>query len=81
MGDHLVTSIVTVLTAIVGVAIIAVLVSQKANTSAVISSAGNAFANDLTAAVAPVSGASASVNTGSSGGFTGLGAGISSTNF
>ncbi len=67
MGDHLVASIVTVLTAIVGVAIIAVLVSQKANTANVVTSAGNAFANDLTAAVAPVTGASATVNTGSSG--------------
>lgn len=81
MSDHLIASVVTVLTAIVGVAIIAVLVSQKAQTSSVISSAGNAFANDLTAAVAPVTGASASVNTGSSGGFTGLGAPLSSSNF
>lgn len=80
MGDHLVTSIVTVLTAIVGVAIIAVLVSQKANTANVVTSAGNAFANDLTAAVAPVTGASASVNTGSSG-FGNIGNPISSTNF
>lgn len=82
MGDHLITSIVTVLTAIVGVAIIAVLVSQKANTANVITSAGQAFANDVTAAVAPVSGASASVNTGGSGlGFSGLGSPLSSTNF
>lgn len=84
MSDHLIASIVTVMTAIIGVAIIAVLVSQKAQTSSVISSAGNAFANDLTAAVAPVTGASASVNTGSNsgfGGFTGLGAPISSSNF
>lgn len=80
MGDHLVTSIVTVLTAIVGVAIIAVLVSQKANTANVVTSAGNAFANDLTAAVAPVTGASASVNTGGSS-FGNLGNPISSTNF
>jgi hypothetical protein len=73
--DHFWTSFVTVATAIVGVAIIAVLVSSKANTANVVTSAGNAFANDLTAAVAPVSGASASVNTGGSGlGFTGQGA-------
>jgi PRD1 phage membrane DNA delivery len=82
MGDHFVQGLVTVASAIVGVAIIAVLVSQHANTSSVISSAGNAFANDLTAAVAPVSGASASVNTSSSNsGFSGLGAPISSLNF
>lgn len=84
MSDHLVTSIVTVLTAIIGVAIIAVLVSQRANTASVISSAGNAFANDLAAATAPVTGASETVNTGSGsgfGGFTGLGAPTSSLNF
>lgn len=82
MGDHLVTSIVTVLTGIIGVAIIAVLVSQKAQTGSVISSAGNAFANDLSAAVAPVTGATATINTGSAGGFgfTG-GAPISSAAF
>jgi hypothetical protein len=71
MGDKLIDSIVTILVAIVGVAIIAVLVSNKAQTSQVISSASQGFANDLTAAVAPVTGASASVNTGSSG-FAGL---------
>lgn len=76
--DHFWTSATTVLLAIVGVAIIAVLVSQRANTANVVTSAGQAFANDLTAAVAPVSGASASVNTGGSGfgnfgGFSGQG--------
>jgi PRD1 phage membrane DNA delivery len=73
--DHFWTSLVTIGTGIIGIAIIAVLVSNKAQTSGVITSAGQAFANDLTAAVAPVSGASASVNTGGSGfgGFTGGG--------
>ncbi len=79
MGEHLIQSLTVVATAIVGVAIIAVLVSKNAQTGSVITSAGTAFANDLTAAVAPVSGASASVNTG--GGFSGLGAPISSLNF
>lgn len=78
MSDKLIESIVTVLTAIVGVAIIAVLVSQNAQTGTVISSAGNAFANDLSAAVAPVTGSTAQINTGSStfGGFSGMGAPI-----
>jgi hypothetical protein len=70
------TSIVTIATAIVGIAIIAVLVSNKAQTSSVITSATSGFANDITAAVAPVSGASASVNTGGGstlfGGFPGF---------
>lgn len=85
MSDHLIGSIVTVLTAIIGVAIIAVLVSRQAQTSTVISTAGQAFANDLTAAVAHVTGASATVNTGGGGfglgGFSGLGAPIPSVNF
>ena len=51
-------SIITVLTAIIGVAIIAVLVSKQANTSSVISSAGSAFSQVLGAAVNPVSNAS-----------------------
>lgn len=69
MTDHLIASVVTVLTAIVGVAIIAVIVSKQANTSGVISSAGQAFASDLQAAVSPVTGGS-----GFGSGFTGLNA-------
>ena len=79
MSENLVNSIVTVLIAIVGVAIIAVLVSRNAQTGSVITSAGQAFANDLSAAVAPVTGAVAQVNTGS--GFTGLGGPLGSLNF
>lgn len=41
---------------IIGLAIIAVLVSQRANTSQVITAGGNAFSNALTAAVGPVMG-------------------------
>lgn len=77
------TSVTTIALAIVGIAIVAVIVSQRAQTASVITSATSGFANDITAAVAPVSGASASVNTGGStlfGGFPGFagqgGAGI-----
>lgn len=56
MTDHLISSLVTVATAIVGVAIVAVLVSRNADTSNVIRSAGSAFADDLRAATGPVSG-------------------------
>jgi membrane DNA delivery protein len=55
MGDTFITSIVTVLTAVIGLAIIAVLVSGNAQTGNVLSSAGNAFANILGAAESPVS--------------------------
>lgn len=64
MSDQLITSVVTVLTAIVGVAIIAVLVSQKANTSQVITAGGNAFTSSLEAAVSPVTGSSPSLSSG-----------------
>lgn len=58
-----VEAIVTIATAIVGVAILAVLVSQKSNTSAVIQSFGSAFTNALGVAEAPVTGANYSINT------------------
>lgn len=74
MTDHLITSVVSILTAIVGLAILAVLVSSKASTSNVISAAGTAFANDLSAAEAPVTGGSSSgISIPSLGGWTGQG--------
>lgn len=69
MGDELFRGIFTVATAIIGVAIIAVLVSRNANTAGVISSAGSALAQNIGAAVSPVTGGS------SFGGFSG-GAGL-----
>jgi len=56
MSEQLITSIVTVLTAIIGVAIIAVLVSKNANTTGVISSGGSAFSSILGTALSPVTG-------------------------
>lgn len=64
MGDQLVTSLVTVATAIIGVAIIAVLVSKNANTSGVISAGGSAFNSALATAVSPVTGGSSSFGLG-----------------
>jgi PRD1 phage membrane DNA delivery len=69
MGDSLITSVVTVLTAIVGVAIIATLVSKNANTAGVLTAGGSAFSNALGTALSPVTGGS-----GSFGSFTGGGA-------
>ena len=51
------SSVVTVATAIVGLAIIAVLVSNNAQTGNVIGAATGGFAQDLSAAVSPVTGA------------------------
>ena len=54
MSDQLIGGVVTVATAIIGVAIIAVLVGSNAQTSQVIQSAGQAFSGALGAAEAPV---------------------------
>lgn len=66
-------AVVTIATAIVGVAFLAVLVSQKSNTTGVIQAFGSAFTNGLGVAEAPVTGASYSINTSypssNSGGF------------
>lgn len=48
------TSIVSVLLAIIAVAIVAVLVSQSANTSNVLTSFGSSFRNMLCAALRPI---------------------------
>jgi len=67
MGDQLISSVVTVATAIVGLAIIATLVSKNANTSGVISAGGTAFSGALSAAEAPVTGSSGFGSFGSAG--------------
>lgn len=56
--DNTVGQIVTVLTAIVGVAMLAVLVSRNAQTPAVVQSFGDAFAGAIRAATGPVMGGS-----------------------
>ncbi len=56
MGDKLLTEIGSIAAMIVGLAIIAVLVSNKANTGNVISEAAKGFARDIGAAVKPVTG-------------------------
>lgn len=58
MGSQLVNSIVTVLVAIIGVAIVAVLVSRNAQTSQVIGAGGQAFSGALGTALSPVTGGS-----------------------
>lgn len=51
MGSQAIAGIVTVLTAIIGVAILTQLVSSKSNTSGVINAAGTAFGTDLSVAM------------------------------
>jgi len=54
--NEITNAVVTIATAIVGVAILAVLVSQRSNTAGVLSAGGGAFAQMLSAATAPVTG-------------------------
>ena len=56
--DNAIGQIATVATAIVGVAILAVLVSNRSQTPKVIDSFGKAFSGALNAATSPVSGGS-----------------------
>ncbi len=56
MSEQLVTSIVTVVMAIIGVAILAVLVSNRSNTVGVINAGASGFSTALGAALSPVSG-------------------------
>lgn len=56
MGEQLISSVVTVMVAIVGLAIIATLVSKNANTANIIGVGGKAFSGALTAAEGPVLG-------------------------
>jgi hypothetical protein len=69
MTRELFEPVVTIAAAIVGLAILAVLVSQRSNTAGVFAAAGGAFSNAVSAAVSPVTGAAAApnVNAGSSG--------------
>lgn len=64
MTDTLFNSIVTIALAIVGVAILAVLVSRNSNTAGVISAASGGFAQDLAAAVSPITGGSLGITGG-----------------
>jgi hypothetical protein len=72
MGREFIASIVTVITAIVGLAIVATLVSNNAQTGNVISQGGNAVSKMLQAAEAPVSGGSSMGSFFNNGSNTGL---------
>jgi hypothetical protein len=54
--EHIGPTLITVIGSIVGLAIVAVLVSQKAQTSQVLQGAGSALARVISAAVGPVTG-------------------------
>ena len=56
MSENLVTALVSIAVAIVGLATLAVILSPKASTSAVIGAGSQGLATDITAAVSPVAG-------------------------
>jgi len=64
MTDTLFNSIATIALAIVGIAILAVLVSKNAQTPQVIGAATSGFAQDISAAVSPVTGGSLGITGG-----------------
>ena len=74
--NNIIEPLVTIAAGVIGVAIIAVLVSQKAQTPQVLGAAGQAFSNVLSAATGPVTGAVSAPNVGSSGGMFGSFAGF-----
>lgn len=60
--DKITEAIVTILSLIVGVAILSVLVSPKATTSQVIQATASGFGNDLAVAMSPVTGSQTNIN-------------------
>ena len=56
--DQFWTALITIVTGIIGLAVVAVLVSKNANTGSVITSATSGLSTDLAAAEAPVTGSS-----------------------
>ncbi|MDE2020001.1 MAG: hypothetical protein KGJ13_06685 [Patescibacteria group bacterium] len=62
MGRESFEPIITIAAGIIGIALVAVLVSQRSNTAGVFAAAGGAFSNALSAAVSPVTGNSAAPN-------------------
>jgi hypothetical protein len=62
--NQLVNSMTVLLSAVIGVAILSVLVSKNANTTGVISSASSGFEGILGAAEGPVTGSSLGAGTG-----------------
>ena len=67
MTDSLVNSAVTVIIAIIGVGLVAVILSKNANTSGVIGAGAGGIATDLSSAISPISGSSLGLSFSTSG--------------
>jgi PRD1 phage membrane DNA delivery len=72
MSEKLITALVTIATAIVGVAVIAVLVSPQAQTGNVINASAGGFAQLLCKATSPITGASCGTSVTSTINFGGI---------
>jgi hypothetical protein len=73
MGDKLLTSFIGIVTAIIGVAIVAIIFSKSSNTALVFTSAGNFFSKVLGAILGPVSSSGLGTIGVNLGGVTGTG--------
>lgn len=80
MNDSLLNAAVTIGLGILGVATLAVILSPKATTSAVIGTTGQAFSGSLATALSPVTGSNAGAGVYSSSFGTGFGSGASLNN-
>jgi hypothetical protein len=58
--NQLVNGVIVILTAIIGVAILSVIVSKQSNTTGVITAGSQAFSGALSTALSPVTGSSLS---------------------
>jgi len=56
MSDHIIAAITGIAIAVIGVAIIAILVSRQSDTSNVLGAGGQTFADMLACAVSPITG-------------------------
>lgn len=72
MDEHTITAGVSILLAIVGVAIVALIVSSQARTTSVFSSAAGALESAICVALSPVAGKGCSTNVTSTISFGGL---------
>ena len=67
MSSDLTTAVVSILTAVTGVAILATIVSKNSNTAGVIQAGGQAYSGILATALSPVTGGGSSVGFSSNG--------------
>jgi hypothetical protein len=62
MGDHAITATVSIVLAILGVAIVALIVSSASTTTGVLKSGGNALTQAVCVALSPVTGGGCATN-------------------